>query len=325
MLIRKPKYKFNHETLSFDKMRLGIKELILKSLAYFAGSVFLAIIYLVLFASVFDSPREKALKREIDQLSLQYEIMNREMGNVEKVLQNLQEKDDNLYRTIFAAEPVPTSVREGGIGGVKRYEELNGFSNSELVVETARRLDRIHKKIEIQSKSYDDLILLARQKETMLRSMPAIQPVSNKDLKRTASGFGMRIHPIYKIPKFHAGMDFTAPTGTDIYVTGDGVVEVVKSDRTELGNHIVVDHGFGYETVYAHLDGFNVRQGQRVKRGDIIGYVGSTGRSVAPHLHYEVRLNGMAVDPAYYYFHDLTADEYDHMIDLSMKSGQTFD
>ncbi|HPT11181.1 MAG TPA: M23 family metallopeptidase [Bacteroidales bacterium] len=325
MLIRKPKYKFNHETLSFDKMRLGIKELILKSLAYFAGSVFLAIIYLVLFASVFDSPREKALKREIDQLSLQYEIMNREMGNVEKVLQNLQEKDDNLYRTIFAAEPVPTSVREGGIGGVKRYEELNGFSNSELVVETARRLDRIHKKIEIQSKSYDDLILLARQKETMLRSMPAIQPVSNKDLKRTASGFGMRIHPIYKIPKFHAGMDFTAPTGTDIYVTGDGVVEVVKSDRTELGNHIVVDHGFGYETVYAHLDGFNVRQGQRVKRGDIIGYVGSTGRSVAPHLHYEVRLNGMAVDPAYYYFNDLTADEYDHMIDLSMKSGQTFD
>jgi murein DD-endopeptidase MepM/ murein hydrolase activator NlpD len=325
VLIRKPKYKFNHETLSFDKMRLGIKELVLKSLAYFAGSVFLAIIYVVLFSSLFDSPKEKALKREIDQLSLQYEIMNREMGNIEKVLQNLQEKDDNLYRTIFAAEPVPSSVREGGIGGVKRYEELNGFSNSELVVETARRMDKIRKKVEVQSKSYDDLILLARQKETMLRSMPAIQPISNKDLKRTASGFGMRIHPIYKIPKFHAGMDFTAPTGTDIYVTGDGVVELVKSDRTELGNHIVVDHGFGYETVYAHLDGFNVRQGQKVKRGDIIGYVGNTGRSVAPHLHYEVRLNGQPVDPAFYFFNDLTADEYDHMIDLSMKSGQTFD
>jgi murein DD-endopeptidase MepM/ murein hydrolase activator NlpD len=325
VLIRKPKYKFNHETLSFDKMVLGSKELVLKFFAYFAGSVFLAIIYLLLFASIFDTPKEKALKREIDQLSLQYEIMNREMGNIEKVLQNLQATDDNLYRTIFAAEPVPASVREGGMGGIKRYEELNGFSNSELVVETARRLDRIRKKIDVQSKSYDELIALAKTKENMLRCMPAIQPISNKDLKRTASGFGMRIHPIYKIPKFHAGMDFTAPTGTDIFVTGDGVVELVKSDKTELGNHIVIDHGFGYETVYAHLDGFNVRQGQKVRRGDIIGYVGSTGRSVAPHLHYEVRLNGVAVDPAFYYFNDLTADEYDHMIDLSSKSGQTFD
>lgn len=302
-----------------------MKELALKIFAYFIGSVFLAIIYSVIFSSAFDTPREKALKREIGQLSLQYEIMNREMGNVEKVLDNLQTTDDNLYRTIFAAEPIPSSIRAGGTGGVKRYEELNGFTNSQLIVETAHRLDRIRKKIGVQSKSYDELILLAKKKEAMLRCMPAIQPISNKDLKRTASGFGMRIHPIYKIPKFHAGMDFTAPTGTSVYATGDGVVEELTSDRRELGNHIVLDHGFGYETVYAHLDGFNVKRGQKVKRGDVIGFVGSTGLSIAPHLHYEVKLNGQNVDPALYYFSDLTADEYDRMIELSTKTGQTFD
>jgi hypothetical protein len=323
--MRKPKYKFNHETLSFDKIRLGIKELAIRLFAYFMGSLFLAVVYFAIFGFIFDSPKEKALKRELQQLNLQYEIMNREMGNVEKVLGNLQETDDNLYRTIFEAEPIPSSLRDGGIGGVNRYEELEGFNNSELIIETARRLDKIRKKVYVQSKSFDDLIILAKEKETMLRSIPAIQPISNKDLKRTASGFGLRIHPIYKIAKFHAGMDFTAPTGTDIYATGDGVVELVKSDRRELGNHIVVDHGFGYETIYAHLEGFNVRQGQKVKRGDIIGYVGSTGLSTAPHLHYEVKINGRNVDPALYYFNDLTPDEYDRMLEISTKTGQTFD
>ena len=220
----KTKYKFNHETLSFDKIRLGIKQLLLRLFAYFIGSLFLAGIYGFIFAFIFDSPKEKALKREIEQLSLQYELMNREMENVEKVLGHLQETDDNLYRTIFETEPVPSSYREGGIGGVNRYEELEGFSNSDLIVETATRLDRIRKKIYVQSQSFDELIAFAREKEDMLRSIPAIQPVSNKDLKRTASGFGFRIHPIYKISKFHSGMDFTAPTGTDVYATGDGVV-----------------------------------------------------------------------------------------------------
>jgi hypothetical protein len=323
--MRKPKYKFNHETLSFDKIRLGIKELALRLFAYFIGSLFLAGIYGFIFAFIFDSPKEKALKRELQQLDLQYEIMNREMGNVEKVLGNLQETDDNLYRTIFEAEPIASSLRDGGIGGVNRYEELEGYNNSELIIETARRLDRIRKKVYVQSKSFDDLIVLAKEKETMLRNIPAIQPVSNKDLKRTASGYGLRIHPIYKIAKFHAGMDFTAPTGTDIYATGDGVVELIKSDKRELGNHIILDHGFGYETIYAHLEGFNVRQGQKVKRGDVIGYVGSTGLSTAPHLHYEVKINGRNVDPALYYFNDLTPDEYDRMLEISTKTGQTFD
>lgn len=319
------KYKFNHETLSFDRIRLGLRQTFLRLFGYFVASLFLAGIYGFIFAFIFDSPQEKALKREIAQLTLQYELMNREMENVEKVLTHLQETDDNLYRTIFETEPVPSSYREGGIGGVNRYQELEGFSNSELVVETARRLDRIRKKIYVQSESFDELVAYAREKEEMLSSIPAIQPLSNKDLKRTASGFGYRIHPIYKISKFHSGMDFTAPTGTDVYATGNGVIRTVKSARRELGNHVVIDHGFGYQTVYAHLDRFNVKEGQKVKRGDVIGFVGSTGLSTAPHLHYEVLANGQYVDPALYYFNDLTPEEYERMLEISGKSGQTFD
>ncbi len=319
------KYKFNHETLSFDRIRLGLKQFVLKLFAYFVGSLFLAGLYGFIFAFIFDSPKERALKREVEQLNLQYELMNREMDNVEKVLGHLQETDDNLYRTIFESEPIPSTYREGGIGGVNRYEELDGFTNTQLITETATRLDKIRKKIYIQSKSFDELIVLAREKGEMLRSIPAIQPVSNKDLKRTASGYGLRIHPIYKISKFHSGMDFTAPTGTDVFATGDGVVKTVKSQRRELGNHIIIDHGFGYQTVYAHLDGFSAKVGQKVKRGDIIGFVGNTGLSTAPHLHYEVLLNGRYVNPALYYFNDLTAAEYDRMAEIALKSGQTFD
>jgi murein DD-endopeptidase MepM/ murein hydrolase activator NlpD len=243
----------------------------------------------------------------------------------QKLIQEELEKSENKYRTIFETEPLPSSYRNGGIGGVNRYQELEGFSNSELVIETAKKLDRIRKKIYVQSESFDELIAYAKEKEEMLSSIPAIQPISNRDLKRTASGFGYRIHPIYKITKFHSGMDFTAPTGTDVFATGNGVIKEVKSARRELGNHIIVDHGFGFETVYAHLNGFNVRAGQKVKRGDVIGFVGSTGLSTAPHLHYEVHVNGKAVDPALYYFNDLTPDEYERMLEISSKSGQTFD
>ena len=321
----KTKYKFNHETLSFDRIRLGIRQTFLRLFGYFVASLFLAGIYGFIFAFIFDSPQEKALKREIAQLQLQYELMNREMENVEKVVENLEETDDNLYRTIFEAEPVPSSYRRGGIGGINRYEELEGFSNSQMVIETAKRLDRIRKRIYVQAESFDGLIAMARKKEEMLGSIPAIQPLSNDDLKRTASGFGYRIHPIYKILKFHSGMDFTAPSGTEIYATGNGTISMVKSARRELGNHIVIDHGFGYQTVYAHLSSFNVKVGQKVRRGDVIGFVGSTGLSTAPHLHYEVLVNGSHVDPAMYYFNDLTPEEYDRMLEISSKSGQTFD
>jgi murein DD-endopeptidase MepM/ murein hydrolase activator NlpD len=319
------RYRFNPESLSFDKIRHGFRAVLLSSLAYFIGSVIIAILYGLIFAMFIDSPKEKALKDEIKQLTIQYELINKDMENVEKILGDLEQTDDNLYRTIFEAEPIPASLRNGGLGGVNRYKELEGYDNSEIVVETSKRLDKIRKKMYVQSKSFDDLIVFAREKEEMLSCVPAILPISNKDLTRTASGWGLRIHPIYKIIKFHYGMDFTAPTGTDIYVTGDGVVESVLSSKRGYGNHIIVNHGYGYKTIYAHLNGFNVRQGQKVRRGDIIGFVGSTGLSLAPHLHYEVMLNGVNVDPSNFYFNDLSPEEYERMIEIASRSGQSFD
>jgi murein DD-endopeptidase MepM/ murein hydrolase activator NlpD len=321
----KSRYRFNPESLSYDRIRLGFRAVLLRSLAYFIGSLLIALVYYMIFAIFVDSPKEKALLREIDQLTLQYELIQREMGNVEKVIGQLEETDDNLYRTIFEAEPIPATLREGGAGGVNRFKELEGYDNASIVIETAKRLDKIRKQVYIQSKSFEDLINLARRKEDMLSSVPAILPISNKDLTRTASGFGLRIHPFYKIIKFHAGMDFTAPTGTDVYATGNGVVEAVNSSKRGLGNHIIIDHGFGLKSIYAHLDGFNVRPRQKVERGDVIGFVGSTGMSVAPHLHYEIKLNGVNVDPVNYYFNDLTPAEYERMIELASKTGQSFD
>jgi murein DD-endopeptidase MepM/ murein hydrolase activator NlpD len=320
-----PKYKFNPDSLSFDKISLGFRAILMRMLAYLVGSLIIAFIYAMIFAAFIDSPKEKALKREIEQLSVQYEMINREMDNVDKILQHLKETDDNLYRTIFEAEPLPESYREGGIGGVNRYKELDGYSNSKIVVESAMKLDRLRKKIYIQSKSFDELIVLAKNKEEMLSCLPAIQPISNKDLTRTASGWGWRVHPIYKIVRFHYGMDFTAPLGTDIYVTGDGVVEGVIQASRGYGNHIIIDHGFGYKTIYAHLDRFNVRRGQKVKRGDVIGFVGSTGASLAPHLHYEVELNGKKVDPVNFFYNDLSPREYERIIEIASRTGQSFD
>jgi hypothetical protein len=319
------KYKFNPDSLSFDKIRLGIKTLLLRLFAYFIGSLIFALIYWIIFASFFDSPKEKALKREVEQMTIQYDLIHREMSNVETVLEDLQKTDDNLYRTIFDAEPIPSTLREGGIGGVNRYEALEGYNNSNLVIETANRLDKIRKKVYIQSKSFDDLIKLAVHKEEMLKSIPSIIPISNKDLTRTASGYGWRIHPYYRISKFHYGMDFTAPLGTDVYATGNGTIVEVLASQRGLGKHVIIDHGFGYKSIYAHLNNFNVRVGQKVQRGDVIGFVGSTGMSVANHLHYEIKLNGINVDPVNYYFEDLNSAEYERIVEIAAKTGQSLD
>ena len=319
------KYKFDPDSLSFDKIRLGIKTLLLRFLAYFIGSVIIALVYWGVFASFFDSPKEKALKREVEQMTIQYELIHKEMATVENVLEDLQKTDDNLYRTIFEAEPVPSTERDGGIGGVNRYAALEGYNNSNLVIETASRLDKIRKKVYVQSKSYDDLIKLAENKSDMLRAIPSIMPLSNEDLTRTASGYGWRIHPLYKISKFHYGMDFTAPLGTEIYATGNGTVKEVVTAQRGFGKSVLIDHGFGYSSLYAHLSNFNVRIGQKVQRGDIIGFVGSTGTSVTNHLHYEIKLNGSNVDPVNYYFEDLSAAQYEKMIEIASKTGTSFD
>ena len=247
------------------------------------------------------------------------------MKKAEIVLDDLQKRDDNIYRLIFEADPIPKSIRKAGYGGVNRYQDLTGFNNSELVISTSKKIDQVTKQLYIQSKSFDEIIDLAKNKATMLASIPAIQPVSNKDLSRMASGFGNRIHPIYKTKKFHAGMDFSAKTGTPIYSTGDGEISKVKTSRKGYGNHVVINHGFGYKTLYAHMSKYIVKKRQKVKRGDIIGYVGNTGTSVAPHLHYEVHKDGKKINPVNFYYNDLTPEQFEKMLLISSQSNQSFD
>ncbi len=322
----KSKYRFNTESLNYDKVRPSLKKRLLILVSYLSILAVIAILLNIFYASLFDTPREKILKRENSQLNQQFEILNQKIGHLENVLDDIEKRDDNIYRTIFNADPIPHSVRDAGFGGVNRYEYLEGYDNSDKIIETARRLDQLSKAVYVQSKSYDEVIDMAKNRELQLSSLPAIQPISNKDLTRTASGWGYRIHPIYKIRKFHHGMDFTAPTGTEVYATADGTVELVDRSRRGYGNKVVIDHGFGYKTVYAHLEGFNnLRKGQKVKRGDVIAYVGNTGLSTAPHLHYEVHLNAKKINPINYYFEDLTAEEYDRMIILSLRPGQSYD
>ncbi|MCW0481204.1 M23 family metallopeptidase [Gaoshiqia sediminis] len=321
----KAKYKFNPETLSYTKVEHNFKAKLPRLLLLFSASLMMSIIITVVFLQFYETPKTRSLKRENQRLLTQYELMFKNLENVEKVLADLQQRDDNLYRVIFEADPIPNSIRKAGFGGINKYAQLESLDNSELVIKTARKLDIISKQAYIQSKSYDDVLNLALDKEKMLASIPAIMPVSNKDLKRTASGWGFRIHPIYKIRRFHYGMDFTAPIGTEIYATGDGIVKDVQTSRTGYGRWVVIDHGFGYETLYGHMNEFNVKVGQAVKRGSVIGYVGNAGTSSGPHLHYEVHKNGKAVNPQYYYFKDLSPQEYDTMIALSSNMGQSYD
>jgi murein DD-endopeptidase MepM/ murein hydrolase activator NlpD len=321
----KVKYRYNPDSLSYDRIQKSFGKKLLVLISYLVVIFTAAIILNLLYSGFFNTPKEKRLLRENNQLLFQYELLNDQVSSLESVLSDIEKRDDNIYRTIFNAEPIPRSVRDAGFGGVNRYEYLEGFNQSNVVIETAKKLDKITKAVYVQSKSYDEIIGLALNREDQLASLPAIQPISNKDLTRTASGWGFRIHPIYKILKFHYGMDFTAPTGTEIYATGDGRIITVEWSRRGYGNQIIIDHGYGYKTMYAHLSDFNVRLGQEVKRGDVIGYVGNTGLSTAPHLHYEVYMNNKKVNPINYYFNDLSPEEFDRMIELSMHSGQTFD
>jgi murein DD-endopeptidase MepM/ murein hydrolase activator NlpD len=321
----KVKYKFNHNSLKYDKIVLSNKQKFYRILTYLTATLLIGIIYNVVFAFFFDTPKEKGLIRENKQLADQYYNLNNRFDLVERTLEDLKKRDDNIYRVIFEAEPIPASVRMAGMGGVNKYKDLQGYKSSKLVMETAKKLDKITKQIYVQTKSYDEVIEMAKNKEEMVACVPAIMPISNKDLRRTASGWGWRIHPIYKIRKFHYGMDFTASTGTEIYATGDGVIDLVDNSLRGYGKRIIIDHGFGYKTLYGHLSEFNVRKGQKVKRGDVIGFVGSTGTSTAPHLHYEVLKNNEKVNPVHYYFNDLSAEEFDKMIFISSNSGQSFD
>jgi murein DD-endopeptidase MepM/ murein hydrolase activator NlpD len=321
----KVKYYYDTKTLSYKRIELsGLNKL--KRLFYFLiGSAFTGLIMVIIFFQFFDSPKEKRLNREIDVLTSQYEVVEDKLTQVEHVLDDIQNRDDNIYRVIFEADPIPKSIRKAGYGGVNRYQNLKGYSNSELIINTSDKVDQISKQLYIQSKSFDDIIELAKNKSDMLAALPAIQPVSNKNLSRMASGYGYRIHPIYKTRKLHTGMDFSAKSGTPIYATGDGKISKVRRSRKGYGNHVIINHGYGYKTLYAHMTKYIVRKGQKVKRGEVIGYVGSTGTSVAPHLHYEVHKDGRKINPVNFYYNDLNPEEYEKMLEISSQNNQSFD
>jgi murein DD-endopeptidase MepM/ murein hydrolase activator NlpD len=318
------KYRFNPDTLNFERIRIsGWKKVKRVSLALAPGLLFGAIGIFLAFQFI-DSPKEATLRRENQQLMVEYELINKQLADMENVLADLERRDDNVYRVIFEADPIPSNVRMAGIGGVNRYRDLQGFANSELVIGTRKRLDKIAKQMYVQSLSLDEVGSLVLRKQEMLASIPSVEPIP-QDQTRLSSGFGERMHPIYKIAKAHMGLDFTSPIGTPIHATGDGTVEFAGYNTSGYGVHVILDHGFGYQTLYGHMSATKMRKGQKVKRGDVIGEVGSSGLSVGPHLHYEVHKDGIPMDPVNFLFNSLTPEEYARMVEIAGNAGQSMD
>ncbi len=321
----KGKYKINPGTLELERVRLSRKDILKRGMYYLLGGATFATIVLFVAYTFFDSPKELMLKRENQQYAFQIDLMNKRVDQISSVLKDIENRDDNIYRTIFEAEPIPSEERKAGIGGVDRYRSLKGYENSKRIISTTKKIDQLSREMFVQSKSFDQVYKLAKNKAKMLASIPGIQPISNKDLKRIASYFGYRIHPIYKVLRMHEGIDFTAPVGTPIYATGDGVIEHLKHKMTGYGKVIMINHGYGYETLYAHMSKRIAKPGQHVKRGEIIGYVGNTGRSTGPHVHYEVRKNGKPVNPIHFFYQDLTPAQYEEMIENAARPGQSME
>ncbi len=321
---RKAYYMYNPKTLEYERVYPSARERFLVVLRNLSLGLVIGVAAFFGFIHFFDSPMEALLRKENKLLQTHYDLLLMEINQANDVLEDLQQRDEKLYRAIFNADSIPMSIRKSGFGGSNRYEHLKGLPNSDLVIETTRRMDILKKQLYVQSNSLEEIVSLGQDMENKLRCIPAIQPVANKDLKRTASGYGMRIDPIYRIPMFHSGMDFTADTGTEIYATGDGTV-IQASWKQGYGNCIIIDHGYDYETLYGHIDKYKVRVGQKVTRGELIATVGNTGKSTGPHLHYEVIYRGRHDNPAKYYFQDLTPEEFDQMIQIAENHGQVMD
>lgn len=323
----KVKYYYDSENLAYKRIKPQRRKKFAYAFLFLLAAALFGFLCLILLINTpyFETPKDKLLTSELETMKLNYKLLNKKMDLMDEVLNAIEDRDNNIYRIYFNTSPIKEEERKAGFGGVNRYKDLKGYDNSELVVNTTKRVDQLTKELVIQSKSLDEIIVLAKQKEKLLAAIPAIQPVKNEDLKRMASGFGYRSDPFTKVRKFHYGMDFTSPTGTAIYATGDGVVLKADNSLSGYGNHIEINHGYGYVTLYAHLSKYNCKPGQKVKRGDIIGYVGSTGRSEAPHLHYEVIKNGEKVNPINFYYGSISAEEYIAISNLATQENQSLD
>ena len=323
----KTKYYFDSDNLEFVPIKRTFIERIYRLSLFLISSVIIGafITVLLLNTDFIDTPKEIVQAREIDNYELQLKVLNKKLEQVESTLANIEKRDNNLYRVYFEASPIPEDQRRAGFGGVNRYDYLEGFESSDVIVNTTERLDILTKELVIQSKSLDEIELLAKNNESLLTSIPAIQPVSSSDLKRMASGYGYRIDPFTKKRNMHWGMDFSAKTGTPIYATGDGRIARADARAVGFGNHVRIDHGFGYVSIYAHMDKIVVRRGNKVKRGDLIGYVGNTGRSVAPHLHYEIVKDGRKINPINFYSGSLSPVEFEELVNQASQENQSLD
>jgi len=321
----KVKYYYDPESLSYRKIERKKRTTVKYAFMFLLGSALFGFLFVFLASQYVESPKERALKRELQNAQLQFQLLNRKMEEAETVLANVADRDNNIYRVFFEANPIPDEQRKAGFGGINRYKNLEGFDNSKLIIATSKRLDILQKQIVVQSKSLDEIAKLAEEKEKLLEAIPAIQPVKNEDLKRMASGYGMRSDPFTKVRKMHWGMDFSAPKGTPVYATGDGVVVRADEGATGYGKHIRIDHGYGYVSLYAHLFKYNVKKNQKVKRGELIGFVGSTGRSEAPHCHYEIFKDDTRINPINFYYGSLTAEEFNKLLENASLENQSLD
>jgi len=321
----KVKYYYDSDTLSYRKIELRKRDKFKKWGIFTIASALLGLLFVFISYQLFESPKEKAQKRELENLELHYNLLSKKMEQVGNVLDGIQYRDNEIYRLYFETNPIPKEQRNAGFGGINRYKSLEGFDNSEMIIDATKNMDILSKQLYVQSKSLDEIVSLAKNKEKLLAAIPAIQPIRKEDLTRMASGYGWRTDPFTKARKMHKGMDFTAPTGTPIYASGSGKAVRVDNRASGFGNHIEIKHGYGYKTIYAHLSKYNIKAGQKVKRGDLIGFVGNTGRSSGPHLHYEVHKNGKAINPINFYYGNLTPEEFEKILKTASQEGQSFD
>jgi murein DD-endopeptidase MepM/ murein hydrolase activator NlpD len=319
------KYYYDTETCKYERVKTKKTDIILNMLGILALTGVMAGGLIILYYNFFDSPKEIALNNRIKELQYYYDLKIKEIEQTNEAVEAVEYRDDNIYRIVLGAEPIDKNIRNAGIGGSDRYADIRDkrLIDEDMIIELSEKVDKLKRKVYIELKSQDELKTLAEKKVKLFAAIPAIQPISNKQLVAIASGFGVRIHPIYKVKKMHTGIDFAAPIGTPIYATADGKIEEVSVKFSGYGKMVVIDHGFGYKTRYAHMHDFAVRTGQNIKRGELIGYVGDTGISTAPHLHYEVMMNGVLINPVHYFFNDLTPAEYEKVVELSSIENQS--
>jgi murein DD-endopeptidase MepM/ murein hydrolase activator NlpD len=323
--MKKIKYFYNTYTLRFEKLIIPLRVKLLRIFGFIAAAIVTAFIIIAIAFQYINSPKEKILQKENDDLKENYAVLQQRIEQLQKQMLELEARDNTVYRSIFEATPIPDSARLKEMEKNKELELVQHMDESELLRSLKSQLNTLALRASYQAKSYKEIDAMIKNKERLLAAIPAIQPISNKNLRHVASGFGYRIDPVYKVAKFHAGLDFAAPQGTPVYATADGIIKEADYNAGGYGNHVVINHGYGYETLYGHMYRMRARVGQKVKRGQVIGYVGSTGKSTGPHCHYEVRKSGQPVDPVFYFYNDLTPEQYDRLLKLAATSNQSFD